>query len=644
MAVSTSHRGKQPEKLHQPGSLTLIGHANEERFRITYEARQLLRNVFADPESPVLGVVGKGLLVVPGQWARLSNISEDGKFIEAEQFKVGSKTILRGAGTSAGRILEAYRKVRKSHPELVEHLEIMSQPAGNVDSVILGWVLEAQAKEHVCSLWQRDCFSAVFSDSSTQKMALAQQISCWVAAKCTSMLQITDSDFSKQFKSLVRKELKELRLVFQHRSKGLSVFKVGALEIVQAVVAAQSQMATKNEQDQWVLRAAVRNGILVYRPNPQTGTLERMLEQKWAKKMGLSMGTKRLPARWFLNRLSWLQESGEPEVPNWELSDWVSGLKDLIRWDNNNPAEDAEKDLEDGPEIEDAFDDDLAAEASNSLSLRVAPQLVESHKRALAADENYRLRRKRHKEKARKKSEGSKLKRALRQRQVRRMSDKLHGHSLEDLLKSVVPEVKKDNQPKEKGTLSQAAKASAKKKPKMPKAPEELEEKPDAIAETEEPKHKKKKTKKGSKTKLSALKKAFKKKKTSAKAAEKPSQKKKKAIKSVAKAEAEKEAAKILKEEKKKAEEAKKPEEAMKAEESAEPKKKAKTEGKKAQGAKKAEDPYLNNSVVVLHEAAGATNFAQVGLVTKVFADGKYQVLFDKGQADSGSSAFRPAE
>ena len=192
--------------------------------------------------------------------------------------------------------------------------------------------------------------------------------------------------------------------------------------------------------------------------------------------------------------------------------------------------------------------------------------------------------------------------------------------------------MKKDNQPKEKGTLSQAAKASAKKKPKMPKAPEELEEKPDAIAETEEPKHKKKKTKKGSKTKLSALKKAFKKKKTSAKAAEKPSQKKKKAIKSVAKAEAEKEAAKILKEEKKKAEEAKKPEEAMKAEESAEPKKKAKTEGKKAQGAKKAEDPYLNKEVVVLHEAAGATNFAQVGLVTKVFADGKYQVLFDKGQ------------
>ena len=64
-------------------------------------------------------MVGKGLLVVPGQWARLSNIFEDGKFIEAEHFKVGPKEIIRGAGTSAGRIQEAYRKVRKSHPELV---------------------------------------------------------------------------------------------------------------------------------------------------------------------------------------------------------------------------------------------------------------------------------------------------------------------------------------------------------------------------------------------------------------------------------------------------------------------------------------------------------------------------------------------
>ena len=178
------------------------------------------------------GLVGKGLLVVPGQWARLSNISADGKWLRTESFKIGAKEIVH-----SHKILEAYRKVRASHPELVAQLDIMSQPAANVDSVILSWCIEKQATEHPCSLWQRDCFSSVFSESATKAMALAQQVSCLVAAKCISKLQITDSDFAKQFKSLVRKKLIELRHDFQHKPQALgqdAVFRVGALQIVQA--------------------------------------------------------------------------------------------------------------------------------------------------------------------------------------------------------------------------------------------------------------------------------------------------------------------------------------------------------------------------------------------------------------------------
>ena len=92
---------------------------------------------------------------MPGQWARLSNISEDGK-LRTETFRIGSKEVVHTKGASAGRALEAYRKVRKGHPELVAELDIMSQPASNVDSVILSWVIEGQASEHPCSMWQRD--------------------------------------------------------------------------------------------------------------------------------------------------------------------------------------------------------------------------------------------------------------------------------------------------------------------------------------------------------------------------------------------------------------------------------------------------------------------------------------------------------
>ena len=104
---------------------------------------------------------------MPGQWARLSNISEDGKCLRTETFRIGSKEVVHTKGASAGRALEAYRKVRKSHPELVAQLDIMSQPASNVDSVILSWVIEGQ---HPCSMWQRDCFSSVFADSAVQSM------------------------------------------------------------------------------------------------------------------------------------------------------------------------------------------------------------------------------------------------------------------------------------------------------------------------------------------------------------------------------------------------------------------------------------------------------------------------------------------
>jgi hypothetical protein len=79
-------------------------------------------------------------------------------------------------------------------------IEIMQQPAANVDSFILSWSIQAQAAQYPASIWMRDCFSSVFSDSATESMAFANQLSCLVAEKCTSKLQITDTDFAKQFK------------------------------------------------------------------------------------------------------------------------------------------------------------------------------------------------------------------------------------------------------------------------------------------------------------------------------------------------------------------------------------------------------------------------------------------------------------
>ena len=273
--------------LPQPGSTTLIGISGGDRYRITYEARQLLHSVYGDESQEIIGSVGKGLLVVPGEWARLSNISESGTWLSDETFKIGDKVITRTQGSSAGRVMLPYRRLRQSHPELMSKVEIMQQPAANVDSVILSWSIQAQAAQYPASIWMRDCFSSVFSDSATESMALANQLSCLVAEKCTSKLQITDTDFAKQFKALVRHKLIDLRAQWQTQRKvEHSVWKVGPLEIVTAVVAAQEAMAEKNLKDEWVLRAAVRNGILVYRPDPASGRLVELLSQSWAKEIG----------------------------------------------------------------------------------------------------------------------------------------------------------------------------------------------------------------------------------------------------------------------------------------------------------------------------------------------------------------------
>ena len=472
---------KQKKALPKAGAKTTLGFSADERFRITYEARQVLLQVLDEPSKPVVGLVGKGLLVVPGQWARLSNISQDGKWIRTERFRVGAKEKVHSAGASVGKILLSYRKLRQAHPELVAKLDIMSQPAANVDSVILSWVIEGQATEYPCSVWQRDCFSSVFSDTAAESMALAQQISCLVAAKCTSKLQITDSDFAREFKAAVRHKLSSLRTEFQEQQKfsGKSeVWRVGALEIVTSVVWAEEQLRQKNEEQSWVVRAAVRNGLLAYRPNPETGRLETVSEQPWAKELDLRMGSRRFPASWLSERLKWLDDAGKPIQADWSLSDSAKQISDLIRWDYFNPEEDLEHEPEDGGfDLDADLAEDLDLSLQNSLSLRLHPKLRRAAARR-ALEEGYTERVKDIRKKAELRRERLKHRTAFRGKLLQSLRQKLMLSSRAEALSQVVPvrtETKGQklsattkpsakNKPSAKSKASKFLKASAKKK------------------------------------------------------------------------------------------------------------------------------------------------------------------------------------
>ena len=137
---------------------------------------------------------------------------------------------------------------------------------------------------------------------------------------------------------MVRTKLIELRAQWEkQRKEEHSVWKVGPLEIVTAVVHAQDLMSEKNFNDNWVLRAAVRNGILVYRPDPASGRLVELLSQSWAKKMGLEVATKRYSPEWFRDRLKWRDTEGVPIQADWNLSKTAKNISDLQVWDYWHP-------------------------------------------------------------------------------------------------------------------------------------------------------------------------------------------------------------------------------------------------------------------------------------------------------------------
>ena len=70
---------------------------------------------------------------------------------------------------------------------------------------------------------------------------------------------------------------------------------MGAFELMTAVVFAQKKMREKNLFHEWVLRAAVRKSLLVWRPNLETSMLEELTEQPWAKELQLQIGSHRFP-------------------------------------------------------------------------------------------------------------------------------------------------------------------------------------------------------------------------------------------------------------------------------------------------------------------------------------------------------------
>ena len=202
----------------KPGSKVKRAHSEAAKFRITYEARQKIRGLCGDGTPSA--EVSSGLLVFSGKHCRLSNLDSEGRYISTERYRVGNSEVVHLSGDKCRSLKWAVR-LRSLYPQEFSEIDIMQQPASNMDGVLLNWVVQAQGSEEPCSLYIRDSFAAIFSSEVQQTQQVVNQASVEILGKLTHYLQVTDTDFARSFKSLFREALTEQRTLWREKNQGL---------------------------------------------------------------------------------------------------------------------------------------------------------------------------------------------------------------------------------------------------------------------------------------------------------------------------------------------------------------------------------------------------------------------------------------
>ena len=292
----------------QPRTLVCAGgEAANSRSRWTLICRQIIRDYFSD-RDPV-GMVDDSILVLPGVHARLDNISHDGTWIVEERFVVGEKLVVREAGSSAGNVMQAWRRLREEEPGLFKGLRVWQSPTAFADSVIFGWQQAEEAQRFECVLRLVDSLGTHWTDRAQEQNYLQQQMQACVPAGCTPLVQPTDTGFAQPAKAAGREEHERLRSLLRQkaRQEGTGVrYKVGCREILQTVQAMHLRMCELNQSRQTVLAEARACGWLHWRPQVGTGRLVPVQGQPWAN--GLTEGSSRMGPDFREQRSSWVED------------------------------------------------------------------------------------------------------------------------------------------------------------------------------------------------------------------------------------------------------------------------------------------------------------------------------------------------
>ena len=197
--------------------------------------------------------------------------------------------------------------------------------------------------------------------------------------------------------------------------------------------------------------------------------------QEWP--LGLrSLDSAWAPEESLLNRLKWLEPSGCPRKADWSLSDSAKTISDLQRWDYYNPEEDAQNDVEEGPELEGDLALELAANAENCLSLSLHPRLRRAALRQ-AAEEGFAEQRKTRQGNLKIRKVRQLLRDSMRSKLVKALREKVALSNRAEALRSIVPQAQG-----KKGS-AKTSKPSATSKPSIKDSQEQAQQAPEAFGQ-----------------------------------------------------------------------------------------------------------------------------------------------------------------
>ena len=280
----------QAESVNTKGNSYKVqqGDHQDDRFRITYEPLIVVEKYFSEnvQDIPVSSLRWASVVLPGSTWGRLSNISDDHKFIKDEFFTVAGKPVERKAGQSAGKLFYTYVELRKKKPELFVGLDYYLQPAGNVDTIIYTWQEEAYSSRLPGGVRQKDLFAGGLTPNAKLATALANELEAYIAGHMTARLQLVDTDFAMQFKAHARSCKQDLAIELQLLAAATQRepdFSCGALEICRIAKHSHDQMKRKILEENSALPALRRNGHLAYRPDFSKGCLVRVDDLEWGK-------------------------------------------------------------------------------------------------------------------------------------------------------------------------------------------------------------------------------------------------------------------------------------------------------------------------------------------------------------------------